>query len=731
MTHARALVLALFLLVVPAGAQHLQLLYAVGTVPDPLEVSPSTGDLNSATLYLDVSNPGPPVLLKGIIVALYIGQAATDLTNDGKGITVKPADGWKLVPPTYSGGTAKYVFQPKQTPYSIGTEGLTFYFNDVEVNRQPGTTSLMVTEGSGGCSQFGAPCPTKNIPITKMSYSSPVLFGADPANIPAGGSTTLNWKGPPGMKYTVEYSTPDQGTVVLPASNKPPFSNQDKVSLNLEATTTFTLDVVGTLNNVPFKKQVQKTVTVASKPQITSFTGELALSGSEYTVTLQWSSKYADSATLWHSGSAGECPSDAECAVPISSSSYVFHFTPKPGDPLPGVYHLGVESTSSGLKDTAQLALTWKEMGKTADVDSRRVGGIAISPHGKSLFVAHDGNSATTDYAGVVVLDATVTPPTVSKRLSLEPDFNVGGSKQSIATYSDYKFWEDSTYKGQVFVIGGSITGSVWNFTLKYGMQGWNWKSQKTKCQNRPLAIEKSVGSSFPVLTTQTNIPVFNSGTFAKSSSCQFTGDGWSTFPIKVSPDGKTMAVLVDGDSDSPGSEAPNGVEIFELGGGCTYLRTVSTGLGCQSFSTATFSPGGDVLYFFEKCVSEAIWKLDMSDYTMTQTSYTTSSDNELYDMATSADGSVIFGAFSTKYGGGSGSVVTVLDASTFTELGSVGERAGVQDGYVISVSPDGTRVFAAGGNRTDPDDSTPKLDLLALGPAGKLTRFPAPDTTN
>ena len=297
--------------------------YALTSDSLPLQASPASGNLDSRTLILVISNPNPstPVTLQGLSISFPIGTDATDLTDSGdvSGIQIVIPTTWQHDDPDISGTRAKYVFHPRNQEFQVKGQTLTFYFNNVEPNRRPGTVTIEVVEGIGDCTPpSGTPqptdCQTQDLTITKFPNGwGEVTFSAEPDQIPLGGSTILQWAGPDGANYSLEYYDVKKDAIVTvgpllsvghyPADTAPP--------LILPRTTTFTLLVSETIEHKSYEAQAQKTVTVDIPRQLNIDKFECSAADfSPLGFTLRWQVQVADSCTLSVDGLSGSVPVD-------------------------------------------------------------------------------------------------------------------------------------------------------------------------------------------------------------------------------------------------------------------------------------------------------------------------------------------------------------------------------------------------------------------------------------
>jgi hypothetical protein len=264
--------------------------YDVSTSPFPLQASPADGAPSNATLTVVAANPTPstPVTLQGVNIAIPVGPDAKSLTADATGVGPVAPAGWRLQATKPGSESVEYVFVPQPGQGSVGRQGLAFVFNNIRVNTQPGPCQLTVKEGSTGS-------PTTQLAVTKFPAGwGTVAFWANPPNVTPGQSATLNWAGPAGATYSIEYFTPQTGLVSVPAQGAPPLGNRGQYPVGGEAplllsqTTVFTLSVRQSLGGQNYFAQQQTTATVqVSAPTIESYTATPTFDAPT-TVRLAW-----------------------------------------------------------------------------------------------------------------------------------------------------------------------------------------------------------------------------------------------------------------------------------------------------------------------------------------------------------------------------------------------------------------------------------------------------------
>jgi DNA-binding beta-propeller fold protein YncE len=333
------------------------LLYTLMTEPSPLQASPQSGNLTTAQLTIIATNDtAAGVPLQGIIVQFPVGDGQKQLTNRAIEIQPVPPPGWKLAGTQYPTDAVQYDFQPTGDGTVASQQSLSFTFNNVEVNRTPGTCEVVVTEGSNDCQP--PVCPTKTIDVAKFPAGwGTVAFWAEPDMIPSDGSTTLKWAGPGGATYTIDYYTSATGPVHVPEPGQKNLSNQGQYPsltappLQLAQTTTFYLTVVDRINNQRYEAQQQVTVTVEQPlPTIKSFIGQVEQVGGQNVLVLNWETTHADHCQL---------TGDPHLLAPNSTdNSYKIYATP--GNPLLPAYTLtAINAVGQVAKQLRATAATY------------------------------------------------------------------------------------------------------------------------------------------------------------------------------------------------------------------------------------------------------------------------------------------------------------------------------------------------------------------------------------
>lgn len=368
-----------------AASQPTVLRYDLTTTPLPLQASPATGSLAIAQLTITATNPNShpnsnPVNLAGLIITLPVGDDADSLTHDASSIGPVPPSGWNPPIINYPSGQVTYTFQPSAGQASVGGDGLSFVFDNIQINRQTGTVLVQVTEGSNGCSPPN--CPTAQMYVTKFPNGwGQVSFWANPANINEGGNVTLNWEGPQGATYSIQYYTPTQGIMNVPAAGQPALASQgsypgqEDPPLVLDQSVVFTLNVDEAIDSQPYHAQVQQTVIVARPaPTITTFSGKIAMVNGVRMLTFQWATENADHCILSTDPSVEQTPASPANGYQIKLSP------PQPTYTLTAVNESG--------QNSATLNLTWVLAGTyMTGVPNAPQMDMAISSDGSRLYL--------------------------------------------------------------------------------------------------------------------------------------------------------------------------------------------------------------------------------------------------------------------------------------------------------------------------------------------------------
>jgi hypothetical protein len=343
-----------------------QLAYAVATEPFPIQAG------GVATISVVATNPSPdpdgnPVQIEGVEVALPIGDGGSALTADATGIdAVPPSDAWRLQAGTAAG---VFAFVPVAGgSVAVGAESLVFALQGVSVNSQPGyVDGFRVLEEHGGSAA---------LPLTKFPAGwGSVDFWVDPADVASGQSTTLNWDGPAGATYTIEYAA--GGSVVnVPGPGQPALANAGAYPgasdppLDVQQTTVFTLQVSLTEGDDQYATQAQKTVTVVPHPAITEFKGSLEAGATRPALHASWRTTDADYCTLG---------SDATELAPAGSRSVEL------SPPWIGGLELHAVNRRAAAPASARLDIAWRT---ATSATTEYAGYPRLTPDGALLYTS-------------------------------------------------------------------------------------------------------------------------------------------------------------------------------------------------------------------------------------------------------------------------------------------------------------------------------------------------------
>jgi len=249
--------------------------YAVSANQDPIQASPQTGDPSTVTLMIVVSNSTHTMInCQSISFGFLQGKDAKDLFSDSTGIGTSAPKGWSI---KQSG--ALFTATPDTAKDAqIGPDGLAFVFSGIQVNQQPGTTSMTITEVTTNPKNTG----TLDYPLAKFPPQFEVgPLTANPPIVDEGSSTTLFWSGTGGATYEIQYVDENDDTITIthvrdePTQPLPSSGNYTVENLQVTPSMTFyllvTLQIPGPSAPLPLQRECTVTVK-APKPAINSFT---------------------------------------------------------------------------------------------------------------------------------------------------------------------------------------------------------------------------------------------------------------------------------------------------------------------------------------------------------------------------------------------------------------------------------------------------------------------------
>ncbi|MEL7426539.1 MAG: YncE family protein [Bacteroidota bacterium] len=373
-----------------------QLVYAIQTTPIPLTAAATDASIT----LLATNETDQPVSIEGVIIRIPVGKAADDLTDLPQQILAVPPQGWPPAKIKRSPGHLEYIFVPSAD--AVEMEGvitpaeqekllsmaemanpqlsvpahsnLTFVLDKIAVNGKEGTVELLIKEGS-----LGEPKKVIDLPKFPASWGT-ISFAATPPNLTGPGDVSLQWNGPEGATYTIEYIDPrTQQIVNLPASGQPPLSNTGTYpgpsdpKLHISATTLFTLTVTKVIEGRTFTFQPQQIVSVSVVPTITSFTGRIEGTWPKRKLLLSWETTDCEYVTAsWVNGE--------ELAANPTKPIFI-------EPPFTGDYTITAWGAGGVKSEPATFSLQFVPL-HTVPV-GQNPQSIVISPDGKYAFVAN------------------------------------------------------------------------------------------------------------------------------------------------------------------------------------------------------------------------------------------------------------------------------------------------------------------------------------------------------
>jgi hypothetical protein len=368
-----------------------KLRYDLATDPFPLQASNINLDPGAARLTIVATNPNQnpdtnTVAIAQITIQIPLGDAGNQLCPALHEIALP------VTPPGWSAqrtaltGYVQFILTPQPSPAEIGGTSLEFVFNAVPINSQAGTVEIDVGESTSAVAQLYT---------TKFPNSwGDVDFWVEPANIAYGGSTTLNWQGPEGATYTIQYYTPSTGIVTIPKPSQPALANRgqypglNQPNLALVTSTVFTLNVIKSVGQQSYQSQIQKTVTVPIPwPQITSFTGSLDTTTVPRTIDLSWATQNTEYCILSADPSNEKAPKGSFLAAP--AARYI-------------LIAVGEDDETAGWS----RALSWSSAGQSSS-QFGGIGALAFSPDGAWLYALYDVGQAMSGNTQLAVFQPT------------------------------------------------------------------------------------------------------------------------------------------------------------------------------------------------------------------------------------------------------------------------------------------------------------------------------------
>lgn len=275
------------------------------------------------------NNTTKPVDLKGFYISFPIGTSATSLTNNSAKIVADTPEGIDTPEKSEAEGQVKYTYD---TTFTLKSgKSLVFKFHKVDINSAPGTSNVFITE-----IHSSSDMRVRKIPVTKFPKGwGKVIFMVEKPVIPFDGEAAMNWEGPEGATYTIEYySYKDRKIVKVPAINEPSLSNKGRYpafggTLRLNKTTDFYLNVELVADGEVYRAQEQKTIVVESPPLpvIKSFIGSKKIISGDAPekVTFRWEVENAYSIELSGDGIQTENVTNLASYDILTNKSGMYH----------------------------------------------------------------------------------------------------------------------------------------------------------------------------------------------------------------------------------------------------------------------------------------------------------------------------------------------------------------------------------------------------------------------
>lgn len=199
--------------------------YAISTYPDPLQVSPLTGNPSIASLTIVVSNSTSDLIYcNSITFSLTLGNLAQNLTETAVGIqaAAQPSDQWQLT----NNGDGTFTATPKQPQYNaISKTGLVFQIYNIQVNQTVGTVAFDVdelssTDGTNFSDKYN------EYQVAKFPYGFYVSnFTANTPMVQDLGTAVLTWIGSDLATYTILYDDQSVDVTEVRTWTTPPLSH--------------------------------------------------------------------------------------------------------------------------------------------------------------------------------------------------------------------------------------------------------------------------------------------------------------------------------------------------------------------------------------------------------------------------------------------------------------------------------------------------------------------------
>ena len=407
------------------------LTYTINVDPFPLMATLPGGTPVVATVTIRATNNGnTTVSIDKLAIQIPIGTQGNELTQDSP--EPQKLESWDCIPTGKTGGktgSESYEFKPgdgKPVSFIAGAHQ-DFIFPNVQINTNPGRVNIAMTEVSPDTAKKSTDTAVCHLFVTKFPGGwGNVDFEANPPDQTAGLPITLNWNGPVGATYTIEYYTPETGVVNLPAAGKQAFLNfgqypgSNDPSLTLQETTQFTLNVEAFIDGQSFKAQDQKTVKIKTPtPVISQFNGSVrpTLDGTgTMELFLNWDTTYAETCTI----------SEDPYGVNNSSTGDVYRKPISADYPLYPKYSLTATNPAGNM--TSSLSMGWK-LGASVSYEVENnswppkpgLTDIAISPDARQIYAKANGQLSILNATTLQTLFVNDSPQALGS-MTISPD---------------------------------------------------------------------------------------------------------------------------------------------------------------------------------------------------------------------------------------------------------------------------------------------------------------------
>jgi hypothetical protein len=182
------------------------LAYSLDTLPDPLQASPTQGNIVYGALSIVVSNGGSTVVnLSQLQFTLPTGSLAQELTSDPGAIlwATSPGNLWHV---TMTSPGVFLLVPQSGNPVPVSTDGMVIQFYNIPVNQQVGTVAITVTETATSDS---SPAEARTAVFNAAKFPFGFYFANLTAQVPMvqeGSSVTLTWQGSDNATYSIQWN---------------------------------------------------------------------------------------------------------------------------------------------------------------------------------------------------------------------------------------------------------------------------------------------------------------------------------------------------------------------------------------------------------------------------------------------------------------------------------------------------------------------------------------------